>query len=170
MLKKIFSVVNQLLQFCAGLGFFAVFCQSVYLTFKEGSFIKMIFMIVVPVLSQVYYFIECWCRYGFLNGFGVLCMLAVLLSVLTVLIILLSHIVDTSDDGLNASMGKRVIFGAATFLAIVGCCALSLYLFKNSHGMHTSRDAGPITKAFNVKFGSAVDHSFKSVLVVSAAV
>ena len=140
-----------------------VYFKSIYIPFKDGSFVKMMCMIILPPFAQAYLFIAEWIKKGFLNEYGIACLIFILLGVMSLLLRSLMVICWPQEEGCRMAwrIPSAICVVVLLILAVYGCCCLvcskiEIKSIKAEKQPHTS-----ITEVFGVRFGDLPDTNFK---------
>ena len=150
-----------------------VYFKSIYMPFKDGSFVKMMCMLAIPPFAQIYLFIAEWVQKGFLNEYGIACLFFVLLGIICLLLLALRSICWPQEE--NGRMICHIPLAIGVFalllLAIYGCfCLVCSKVEIKDIQTKVNRDIQtkgnlytPITKVLGIQFGDKPDASFKFV-------
>ena len=164
-MKSALEVLAKITGYACSISGIWVYFKSIYMPFKDGSFVKMICMIILPPFAQIYLFIAEWIKHGFLNEYGITCLTFVLLCVMCFLLIGLRSICwpEQEDSRWTWRIPSAIGVVVLLLLAVYGffCLVCSMIEIKNIQTKDTLYT--PITKVLGVQFGDKPDASFKFV-------
>ncbi len=140
-----------------------VYFKSIYMSFKEGSFVKMMCMIIMPPFAQIYCFIAEWVKKGFLNEYGIACLIFVLLGIMCLLLISLKSLCWPEQEECRWTWRIPSAIGVVVLLllAVYGgfslvCSRLEVKSIQKGEKSYT-----PITSVLGIRFGDTPSGSFK---------
>lgn len=164
-------------------GWGLIYLGSIYQTFQDRTFMKMVAMIVLPPFAQIYLFIERWVRFGFYNTFGMYVVCNIMVLGIGLLLTWYCSVsqkdtgvldVDYADPrrpSLNTHIGEKALI----WLLIAGAAIIFAHMLMNTLGrelvvsdLSTGENRSiasyeSLKGAFGVKFGDKTDMRYKAV-------
>lgn len=172
-MKSVLEVLAKIAGYGCSISGIWVYFKSIYMPFKDGSFVKMMCMLAMPPFAQIYLFIAEWVKKGFLNEYGIACLFFILLGIMCLLLLALRSICWSQEE--NSRMVWRIPSAIGVFvlllLAIYGCFCLicskieikNIQTKENKNIQAEENLYTPITKVLGIQFGDKPDASFKFV-------